>query len=523
MTELPPILTDRTRYQTYLDCPRRRWWAFEWGAAPGSPGGVVPVMLSMPLSTGIYVHEGIAHILRHVDTTEAVEEAVHLACANYAQQVAARGLRTEPVEPSLAADQNAFTAREQQALIEALIRAYAQAQLPILLAEYDVIEVETERLMPLSDDGDDGVGRDFGRLLWQSRADALLRQRSSGDHYVLSLKTSGGAWDRRKEAENRHDVQGLSEAAAYEWFFDDIRAALASRVLEQAGSLAQIFQGLDFDQADTAYAKFQALRQMHQEHPRRIEGILMQFLLKGLRLQQGADLSGDGTKLGKWEQHSPLVRARRRQKADPVTLEVCHEYAWSHYWRCSQPHEMRKSRYYPDGSCPGDGRRHKLGDDWEVFYTWEQTAPFRVWTTTGVREFAPGIKGWIDALQAGVVQPEAGPCLPAQFVMPPPYRRQQQDLDQWRRQAAFQESEIAERAILIRLAEDPQTRQHLLDRWFGLNRRACDWPSSCPYIPLCHENTLPASEIDPLALGVYQPRRPHHQPELDAFSVPEEA
>lgn len=139
---------------------------------------------------------------------------------------------------------------EQRALTEALVRAYCRRRLRPLLEQFEVLEVEREGSWLLSQWGGEAEGtcprchlgrdtnadgdcyvchkwteeqvRTMGRVgsekkeLWfMSRPDALLRERSTHQLYLLSFKTTG-SWDGRKAKDIQHDMQGLSEGVEVE-------------------------------------------------------------------------------------------------------------------------------------------------------------------------------------------------------------------------------------------------------------------------------------------------------------------
>ncbi len=256
------IYTDRSRTIEHQRCPRARYWQYEYRGR-----GVAPIRLSIPLAVGTYVHAGLGVLLtqardmRPIDVEAAVSEAV----AGYDSLIQNRGLNVE------ASAEMAFTYREQRALIEAMIRAWAIKQLPGFLEEFEVLEVEHEDTFILSGNVR-YMGTTLESLSWMSRADGLLRRIADDDLYVLSFKTAAD-WDARKQAENYHDMQGLSETYAIE-----------------------------------------------QRIGRKVMGVRMEFLLKGSR-----DFNKHS---GRYEQYSPLVRAWRQQGV----TQAEDRYAWRYQW-----------------------------------------------------------------------------------------------------------------------------------------------------------------------------------------------
>lgn len=240
--------TDRSRIITYQTCPRKRWLEYH---AAGT--GVTLARQSVPLATGTFTHLGLAALLNGEDTDSAVVGAL----AAYDQLVSTRGLELEPA-------MDAFQlAQEQKALVEALLRVFVihPRGLPHIHANYDILEVEREDVVH-----EFAPGIDFG-----ARADGLLREKSTGDLYVLSFKTAA-RWDSRVDRQNQHDVQGLSEVMAIE-------------------------------------------RRLGE----RVQGVLLVYLIKGDRSEYP-----DGS--GIYVQQSHLVRGWRREG---ITGQ---EFAWRYKW-----------------------------------------------------------------------------------------------------------------------------------------------------------------------------------------------
>lgn len=201
----------------------------------------------------------------HVDT----DRCVAVALEEYAAELKGRGLDVELGEDAQ------WVTDEQRALIEGLVRAYALAPtgLQALLEQYRILEVEREDVWEgftragLNDDG--------ARVDFQARADGLIQERGTSDLYILSFKTAS-AFDYRQEASNRHDVQGLSEAAVVE-------------------------------------------RRLRVTDPdARIMGIQMVYLIKGQRTQ--------GEEGGRYVTQSSLIHPWKREGITDA------EYAWRYKW-----------------------------------------------------------------------------------------------------------------------------------------------------------------------------------------------
>ena len=269
-------------------------------------------------------------------------------------------------------------------------------------------------------------------------------------------------------------MQGLSESWAVEgWLADEWHRLQAA----SEGST---------DAMDPELVRFIA----GHPYPPKVAAVRMEYLLRGDRRE---------SEPGRWANQSPLIRGYRRSIGG-----LRFEYAWSCYWSCREPHSMRKSKWYPDGQCPGDGRRHKIADDFE---------PFEVWRDAEVG----GIAGWIEMLASGKVQPEAGDALEQQLVLLPPVMRHQSDIERWARQVSAQEARVAEhawRANELLEAGRLDELEDLLDEHFVMHTAACDYPVPCAFQELCWN---PEAARDPLATGLYAWREPHHEAERERY------
>ena len=203
-----------------------------------------------------------------------------------------------------------------------------------------------------------------------------------------------------------------------------------------------------------------------KSEPPRISGVRMEYIIKGRREEFPAES-------GHWEQYSPLIRGYVKEGI------TCPEFGWKREWK-----------------DPSDGRSRKLDyRTWKAFHVWEQPG---------------GVKAWIDLLATGTVQPEAGECLPSQFVTPMPYFRDEDDLRNFYEQTVYQERQIAEHLVQIDGAEHEGERKSLLNQFFPQYRRSCDWPSPCAYIECCYSTNVGA---DPVGSGLFREREPHHTTE----------
>lgn len=257
------VFTSRTASETYSRCPAERFWGYEFArgqlledpatlieqgaermvVVKAHPGGLSPVRKSIYLVTGGAVHEGLAVLLRAAQykraiTPTVVEVAVRECTAFFWKEAGEMGHGLDPqdntpvpkltTDPALAAelgleDEDDFArrkvewiAKEQASIAEGLVRAFAVRELERLLERYEVLEVEREGAFTLYDNNlptSDTTTHE--RIIFQFRPDALLRDRSDGNLYVMSFKTTS-QWGWLTAEKAKVDVQGISEAVGLE-------------------------------------------------------------------------------------------------------------------------------------------------------------------------------------------------------------------------------------------------------------------------------------------------------------------
>jgi hypothetical protein len=483
------VYSDRSRLLTYQHCNRERYLEFHLLGT-----GVRRNRIAIPLLQGSCVHIGRAHMLNQIidlgpecvrpDLKVDVDAAVKAALDEYKAELANRGLDVELGEDAQA------VVDEQVALTEGLLRAYAKAGLPRLLEQYRVLEVEREDLWErftsvpmhtsIAADGKSGSLYMTDYVDFQSRADALLQERQTGDLYIDSLKTAA-QYDHRKDEENRHDVQGLPEAAVVERRLRQDYEHLVNGATDPQAGIAL---------PSPSYCEW--IRSLTASP--RIMGIQMTFLVKGIRRQayEGAP----------FQTYSPLLRGYYREG---VTER---EFAWKAETPCPGPgHVLKQSKKGPI-LCEGK-KFHKLGVDW---------VPFDTYRGEGL-DIVGGVKGWVEMLSSGTVQPDAGDPFEAIIQSPLPYFRQDRDMADWIEQAQAIEGDVAAKVTeLERIrVEEPSRLRSALNVLMPQNRRSCDWPSKCQMQEICFGD--PSSLTSPFSTGLYQIRLPHHEAELGAMKV----
>lgn len=469
--------TSRSAIEDYQKCPRLRWWRQFYNGK-----GISPTRKSIPLSTGTCIHAGVEYLFRwakefgskigyeegklHFET--AVENAVSAAKKTYYDLVYDAGFTGTGVTNDI---NQKFTYNEQVALTEALIRAWALKELPLILKEYEIVGTEKEITVNLP-------GTD---IVFQARVDAELKHREDGSYYNYSLKTAK-MWNDRSDKSYRKDLQGLTEIWAVENEREGLRGL--SDTLEDVLRLLRVRGYIQETNVATLTKFFDGKLPLKGKV---VDAVRFCFLIKGDRRESGKDFSyydsGDGS--GRYVTYSPLIRGYKR--ITTMSIEYAHSYKF--------PNPNNKS---------GMGA---LGKGWD---------PFNVWEDAGVG----GVKGWIEKISAKdengnyLIQPECGDVIKNQVITPIPYMRDKGEVDSAIRQITSQEDHIFTILNTINNHIADEERLTMLDHYFPQHRHSCHWPSDCEMLAACWN---PMTGDDPVGSGLYQIRVPHHDMERESF------
>lgn len=538
------IFIDRSRYESAQRCQRARWYGFHQDGM-----GIQSMRQPLPLAVGGSVHVGLAQLLRAgqalVDHSDPIDlsqgwdtiedAAVTVALADFAQYENAidapdaeqAALTANLTAPSVALDIDAYVGelkdtvetakrlrnefdeylfREQSALVEAMVRAYARRRLRPLLEQFEVLEVEREGEWKLGEiihneyvPAADASHLVADELWFMSRPDALLRDRESNQLYLLSYKTTG-SWDIRKARDAEHDMQGMSEGIEIErrlaGWWNDLHGK------EWDGLRLPCLPG---NEKTIAY-----LRAL--DAPPRILAVRMEFLLKGERWKDKELSARFGVEMRSQKSH--LIRA---------------------YEAISVP--MRGSAGYSIGDRCWSW--DYIGDDDKqrslAWQQWKSRAVFEA--VTGGAEVYGGVRAWIDALDdaaetmsgedstmglpprllgykcdAQAVGLTAQHPLDAVFIPPITVYRNSDDLRDMIEQMEHQERRIAEGVMQVNAATEDGERRSLLNKFFPQTRRACEYPTSCAFVSVCYGGE--AIQKNPLDSGKYKVRIANHPQEV---------
>mgnify|MGYP000866602243 CR=1 FL=1 len=451
------IYTDRSRIETGQRCARRRWWEYHYQLPGMEVAGVQPAKPALELSVGSAVHKGIENLLKWVMESgvaktipntpypdQGLDSAIEAALAEFKSiwdpwlawsdqnplQTLVRDEwdpETETYAPAAVDNKMLLTYQlsEAEALIEALVAAfyYSPSGLELIANNYQILAVEQEIQLPLA------VG-----LVLNSRPDAILRHKTTGQYFAWSLKTAK-KWTDQTNQQAEVDNQGISESIATEFWLN--------KELEKQNP------GNWVPEADYAVCS----------------GVLMCYLIKGEKRKND---------LGIYATCSPLIRPYfNTQSFDHTDFA---NYAPSGMWTCTEEHEWKGARfgYKVNGvnGCPG-GKNHMRGDAWKQVNLWE---------IEGVR-----IQDWVGHLLTE--QPEIGLQL---VQVPAPYKREREEMQEWLTQVVTQEADIKNAVEIIYCTlYEPQISSMqpdtALSMYFPKNRTACVYPWKCTWYDTCHK------------------------------------
>jgi len=268
--------TDRSRIIAYQTCPRQRFYAYHLNGT-----GLQRIRKSLPLQFGSAFHVGSQWLLTQKDIEYAVLEAKTFLEA----QFSAHAVGFDNELPDDAQKALEYGQQEQMALAEALLRAWWAYEGESFLQNFEVIEVEKEgrailnsatrlhsyELMHEVEERNDA-------LTLLLRPDALIRDRASGDLYIVSWKTCA-TFTKRTVDQCRHDMQSMSEVWGVESTFGE------------------------------------------PPHDHCVEGVLYKFIVKGRRTKDDWD--------GLYKQDSHLIYGWRKLGAAAEDAEWSWRYAWT--------------------------------------------------------------------------------------------------------------------------------------------------------------------------------------------------
>lgn len=466
-------ISDRSRSIAYGTCERLRFLNYH-----ALETGIVPKNINLSLVIGSIVHKGVEALLKTGD----IDSARNTLLKEF------NNLITKPcLEGSLIAGENVEDEDfifEQRTLVEALLYVYYLIEYPKLKSEYEILEVEKEIEWNLVEptyivcencfiDGIRVVNNcktcnntgkiAVNEILFLSRPDAILRDKSTNGLIVYSLKTAS-AWissnngeDSMQEKQNKYDDQGISELIAVERLYSTQKAVncyMCNSTGEYIGDTCSTCKGKGGWYEDTN---------------EKVEAIKMCYLIKGQR-KSLKDYTSDSYK-----------RIQNSFLAHP---------------------------YFKD-----DG----FNEEYALSFTGR---PPKGWKRINIWEVMD-IKDWIAILYENFY-----PELEKLVVTPYPYVREDEDIENWIQQVGYQETQINSNLEHLKTYEPalvgPResnkngSYKERLNEYFPQRRNSCfRYNSFCPYAPICWDGERTTSDL-------YKSRIPNHPKELKLFQLTRE-
>lgn len=282
------IHASRSRYESFMRCPRLGYLQYHWGGS-----GIVKGGKTIELITGNMLHYGLEQIGQHVKQHKKAPDEYQLddfiqkvKLAYYNEvffpdwQTQGGGFKlSDWGEDDYTGERKQFTEHEmiqqqqyvfdeQTALIEALLRVFCLRKLPEWIERYRIVSVE-------QDLGFKFIQAENWEVIQSARIDWVLQEIATKDLYLVNFK--GYKQFGERESKNAsHDTQGLSES----WAFDEYLRAKGiakqvngikmlylikgarketfrgSRIREQVSPLIRGYRKLGFDGAEYAHSWF---------------------------------------------------------------------------------------------------------------------------------------------------------------------------------------------------------------------------------------------------------------------------
>ena len=194
--------TDRSGILSWQKCPRDRWYSRHFNGT-----GIERTRKSLPLAFGSAFHEGAEDLLTGKGIESAVERAMKYLFSQFNE-----------AKVDLEEKQTEYAINEQCAIAEGLLRAWWHHNGERFLRDFEVLEVEQEGRAELAPG-----------IVLMFRPDALVRERSSGDLFIVSWKTAStfGQYTLNQIA---CDMQSMSEVWGVEQTMNAKSAAEAQEM-----------------------------------------------------------------------------------------------------------------------------------------------------------------------------------------------------------------------------------------------------------------------------------------------------
>lgn len=505
----------RSGAETHQACPRRYFLNYEYLGR-----GITPNPGPLYFAVGTAVHHGLANML----LGKELDECIQAALDSLMQSAAFGAVESEE------------THIEQCVLVEGLLYSFWVYALPGLLADFEVLCVETGAVeyIPFATQsgdtstpymvGDENIyGVNVQYVAIQSRPDAILRNRKTHEVCGISWKTIDDPSDMRR-SQLVNDLQGFMELYYGERILEKLsegaeisekfQAIIDERLSQLRGAPPNIYAEKLKEIAEyAASVKIQNI-------PTTIDYIQTIFLVKGPRklidpdegVSTPAEWRGDspdeygGYQPGRvYRQMSHLCyRYRNGNFIDPSNQIV-------EYYK-SDPNYQEESwqyRFYKPGNETGSALSPK-------------------WLTSQI--YPDQIREWVDKLNRGEVYPSTmndprNPHPLAKIIRfeEPLYKDPARVLSHVKQQHnRFVQIARAKQQLYKQVNDvmyaacwgDREHQMQILDELYPQHLISCRTPYKCAYHNFCHGAELVQMDFNTIPEG-FELRQPHHQAERE--------
>jgi hypothetical protein len=421
---------NRSKAEEAERCLRAMWYTYHHAFS-----GIVKSPSPNYFDVGSAVHAGLAKSLECAPEDYSVEASINCyrLCPSYRFRM--------PIEQVAS-----------ECLIEAIIRSWYCNGLEHFLQMYEVLYIEEEVYMV----SPSSCGHHL--LHWESRPDAIVRERHSPTTAAISWKTIDSATEWRKSF-FRHDLQGLFEA----WFGSQFLAAKAAGAF--GAPRIDYIQTILFQKGKLRYSNYAAAAA-----PEGAES------LEGQESETQPGLEADCFLVQAWE---PDPHSGQTPFFNELGLRP--NQAWQlRYWK---PGNKSYSR------LPLKNRRLLT---------------------------PPEIGPWVHDLAQNKVFPTpkytlGESVLDKVVIWEQAIMRSELDADSAIREKWYQHSRLAAKAAeLLSLPIGDRTNHfRILEEAFPKSRRFCRYPVVCPHTTLCYDQEPGPGEVP----HGFERRIPHHERE----------
>lgn len=513
----------RSGAETHQACPRRYFLNYEYLGR-----GITPNPGPLYLAVGTAVHHGLANMLL---LGKELDECIQAALDSLMQSAAFAAVESEE------------THIEQCVLVEGLLYSFWVYALPGLLADFEVLCVETGAVeyIPFATQsgdasspymaGDENIyGVNVQYVAIQSRPDAILRNRKTHEVCGISWKTIDDPSDMRR-SQLVNDLQGFMELYYGERILEKLAGApvtreeIAEHLREHLKRLTQdgydpivVLEALQ-DDIETLEKRTREARNI----PTTIDYIQTIFLVKGPR--KLIDPNEGVSTPAEWHGDSPdEYGGYQPGKVYRQMSHLCYRYRNGNFIDPSN----QIVEFYKSG--PNKGKPKPTAEPTDPNYQ-EESWQYRFykpgnetgsalspkWLTSQI--YPDQIRGWVDKLNRGEVYPSTindprNPHPLAKIIRfeEPLYKDPKQVLSHVKQQ----------HNRFVQIARAKQTWEsegvygliEALDELYPQHLISCRTPYKCAYHNFCHGAELVQIDFNTIPEG-FELRQPHHQAERE--------